>query len=601
MKKLISIYLLLSFAICSGIYAQEVLPLTPTLQSLQPEQVFPLTADKEYKFNDNWDGKIPNAFSVRLSDNKLQVFSAEIFTPSKSRYDVNTCWKGTSLIKKADVMLARLSMRSIYAKQESGDAVIFFYVQKTKGERSIVAELAAGPEWKTYEIPFEATEDMKPGESEICISFGGLAQKVEVANIEVLNFGKKTTIVQLPTTRFTYDGREANAPWRDAAFERIEKIRTAAFVVQVLDKNGKAVKDANVDVKMIQSNFVWGTAIYEKLIATDLPNSANYKKYLKEFFNTAVIENGFKSPNWTNPTIQPETKRAFEWLEKEQFRQRGHNLVWPGWKFNTQSLKDLAEKDTAAFSKAIENEIRDKMTYFKGRVIAWDVINEVIHERDMFKYLPADEAVRWYKLAREIDPKAQLFMNEYAMLNNVTSPQFIRTYLDTVAKFRAKGAPIDALGIQGHVGRVPRSPASVISDLDLFLPTGLPVQITEFDINTTDEELQADYTRDFLIACYSHPIVTGLVVWGFWEPKQWKPDAAMLRTDWSEKPNAAVWRELVTKKWKTSFDGKTNDNGTIESRGHFGTYEVTVKTKNRVKKVTIHFDKSSSPVIVKLK
>ncbi len=601
MKKLISIYLLLSFAICSGIYAQEVLPLTPTLQSLQPEQVFPLTADKEYKFNDNWDGKIPNTFSVRLSDNKLQVFSAEIFTPSKSRYDVNTCWKGTSLIKKADVMLARLSMRSIYAKQESGDAVIFFYVQKTKGERSIVAELAAGPEWKTYEIPFEATEDMKPGESEICISFGGLAQKVEVANIEVLNFGKKTTIAQLPTTRFSYDGREANAAWRDAAFERIEKIRTAAFVVQVLDKNGKAVKDANVDVKMIQSDFVWGTAIYEKLIATDLPNSANYKKYLKEFFNTAVIENGFKSPNWTNPTIQPETKRAFEWLEKEQFRQRGHNLVWPGWKFNTQSLKDLAEKDTAAFSKAIENEIRDKMTYFKGRVIAWDVINEVIHERDMFKYLPADEAVRWYKLAREIDPKAQLFMNEYAMLNNVTSPQFIRTYLDTVAKFRAKGAPIDALGIQGHVGRVPRSPASVISDLDLFLPTGLPVQITEFDINTTDEELQADYTRDFLIACYSHPIVTGLVVWGFWEPKQWKPDAAMLRTDWSEKPNAAVWRELVTKKWKTSFDGKTNDNGTIESRGHFGTYEVTVKTKNRVKKVTIHFDKLSSPVIVKLK
>lgn len=601
MKKLISIYLLLSFAICSGIYAQEVLPLTPTLQSLQPEQVFPLNADKEYKFNDNWDGKIPNTFSVRLSDNKLQVFSAEIFTPSKSRYDVNTCWKGTSLIKKGDVMLARLSMRSIYAKQESGDAVIFFYVQKTKGERSIVAELAAGPEWKTYEIPFEATEDMKPGESEICISFGGLAQKVEVANIEVLNFGKKTTIVQLPTTRFSYDGREANAAWRDAAFERIEKIRTAAFVVQVLDKNGKAVKDANVDVKMIQSDFVWGTAIYEKLIATDLPNSANYKKYLKEFFNTAVIENGFKSPNWTNPTIQPETKRAFEWLEKEKFRQRGHNLVWPGWKFNTQSLKDLAEKDTAAFSKAIENEIRDKMTYFKGRVIAWDVINEVIHERDMFKYLPADEAVRWYKLAREIDPKAQLFMNEYAMLNNVTSPQFIRTYLDTVAKFRAKGAPIDALGIQGHVGRVPRSPASVISDLDLFLPTGLPVQITEFDINTTDEELQADYTRDFLIACYSHPIVTGLVVWGFWEPKQWKPDAAMLRTDWSEKPNAAVWRELVTKKWKTSFDGKTNDNGTIESRGHFGTYEVTVKAKNRVKKVTIHFDKSSSPVIVKLK
>jgi endo-1,4-beta-xylanase len=149
------------------------------------------------------------------------------------------------------------------------------------------------------------------------------------------------------------------------------------------------------------------------------------------------------------------------------------------------------------------------MTAVKGRVIAWDVINELMYEKEFFPYLPKDIAVDWFKLAKQLDPQATLFMNEYSMLNSIASPANIKNYLSLYNELKLKGAPIEGLGIQGHVGRQPRNPAQVITDLDLFKPVGLPVQITEFDINMTDEELQADYTRDFLIACYSHPVVTG--------------------------------------------------------------------------------------------
>jgi endo-1,4-beta-xylanase len=102
--------------------------------------------------------------------------------------------------------------------------------------------------------------------------------------------------------------------------------------------------------------------------------------------------------------------------------------------------------------------------------------------------------------------------------------------------------------------------------------------ITEFDINTPDETLQADYLRDFLLALYSHPAASGFTMWGFWENKHWKPDAALLRADWSEKPAARVWRELVCDTWRTKLDAKTDANGIVDARGHLGTYEFLVTT-----------------------
>jgi len=112
--------------------------------------------------------------------------------------------------------------------------------------------------------------------------------------------------------------------------------------------------------------------------------------------------------------------------------------------------------------------------------------------------------------------------------------------------------------------------------------------------------LQADYTRDFLIACYSHPVITGFNKWGFWQSAHWKPDAAMFKKDWTEKPNAAVWRELVTKKWKTNVTALSNRKGLVNTRGHLGKYEITVTKNGVTKKVILQLSKTENEVIIKL-
>ncbi|WP_395094708.1 endo-1,4-beta-xylanase [Armatimonas sp.] len=116
----------------------------------------------------------------------------------------------------------------------------------------------------------------------------------------------------------------------------------------------------------------------------------------------------------------------------------------------------------------------------------------------------------------------------------------------------------------------------MLSCLERFGKLGLPIAITEFDINMEDEQLQADYTRDFLTACFSHPSVSEIITWGFWGKRHWFPKAALWRADWSIKPNGQAWVDLTTKKWWTSAGGTTDAQGSFAVRGFHGEYEVRV-------------------------
>ncbi len=76
---------------------------------------------------------------------------------------------------------------------------------------------------------------------------------------------------------------------------------------------------------------------------------------------------------------------------------------------------------------------------------------------------------------------------------------------------------------------------------------------------------------------------------GVWEGFDWRPDAALFRMDWSEKPNLAVHRDLVFKEWWTDEGGNTNANGEFDLRAFKGTYRITVGARERT--VEIETDK----------
>ena len=98
--------------------------------------------------------------------------------------------------------------------------------------------------------------------------------------------------------------------------------------------------------------------------------------------------------------------------------------------------------------------------------------------------------------------------------------------------------------------------------------TGTLIPPTNCRWNNT--AVQAAYTADFLTAMFAHPSVTGVLLWGFWAARHWKPNAAMFRHDWTRKPNGDAFYDLVYKQWWTDTAVSTDAYGRIALRGFKG-------------------------------
>jgi GH35 family endo-1,4-beta-xylanase len=472
-------------------------PLSPELAAKKPVNVLPTDLATAMTFR-NDSGSTPPPTAVWSQSGGASVLRVKTFNQPKSPDHVDVKWLIREPIKKGDVLLARFLARAEYARQESGEAMFQLAIQQGTPEytRHVLLPLTADPEWTLIEVPFVAARDADTTQGEVHLSFGTIPQAVEVASIEVLNFGDRAKVSELPQTRFTYKGREAGAAWRKVALERIEKIRTAPMSIRVIDAAGKPVPGARVEARLARPAFLFGTEVDAGFLLQDTADAKKYRDTVVELFDTVVIGNGMKWPKWSGSAAsRAEALRAADWIESQNLRMRGHNLVWPGDKFSPRRVVAMPAP-RAELPLLIKEHIRDIMTATRGKIVGWDVINEMVHEKDYFKYMPEKEAAEWFKVARETDPNAKLFINEYGMLNSPKSPQKIAEYVALVGRLRAAGAPIDAMGIQGHVGRQVRNPVDVLSDLDLLAVPGLELQITEFDINTVDEELQGDYMRD---------------------------------------------------------------------------------------------------------
>ena len=154
--------------------------------------------------------------------------------------------------------------------------------------------------------------------------------------------------------------------------------------------------------------------------------------------------------------------------------------------------------------------------------------------------------------------------------------------------------------MQAHFGLQMTPPEELFERLNGFAAFGLPLAITEFDVNTTDERLQADYLRDFLTVAFSHPAVSSFLMWGFWEGMHWLPDAALYRQDWSLKPNGQVWRDLVLKTWWTNANGRTDRNGVFTTRGFLGEYEISATANGKTVTRRVKLEKPGGEFTLRL-
>ncbi len=532
---------------------------------------------------------------------KGQVRSVEVQTHGKPEqiWSYQLAATTDKPIRKGDTLFVTFRLRA-RGDKPSADAMTEFVIERNAQphEKLVTLSAYATTEWRRFSQAARAPMSLKADQISLLFRAGWQDQTYEIADLQILNFQRAVKPGELPSTGSGYRGRQADAPWRAKALARIEKIRKADLTVRVVDGQGKPVSGATVHVRQTRQSFPFGSAVAAAMLTEDSEHARTYRRKVLELFNYATIENNLKWPQWIRH--RQRGINAVNWLVRNDIAVRGHCLIWPSWRRTPKHLEQLKDKPQA-LRKAVLDHVGDVMHTLKGKLTDVDVINEPYSNHDVMEVLGREVMLDWYQAAHQSDPKARLFLNDYGILSGAGRDRRHQDHFEQTLRYLLDNkAPLGGIGMQGHFGTTLTAPQRVLEILDRFAEIGLPIQITELDINVADRQLQADYMRDFLIATYSHPSVEAIIMWGFWESRHWRPNAALFDTDWTIRPHGEVWKQLVHEQWRTDVKGKTDSTGRYKTRGFLGRYEVTVSTSGGNERRTVELDAKGRSLTVKM-
>jgi endo-1,4-beta-xylanase len=112
-------------------------------------------------------------------------------------------------------------------------------------------------------------------------------------------------------------------------------------------------------------------------------------------------------------------------------------------------------------------------------------------------------------------------------------------FIDIVNRIKAAGAPIDAIGAQAHAA-YSLSTSTVQGYLQKLEATGLPVYITEYDINLQDDTQQKNVMQSQLTMFWNDPNIKGITLWGYIVGATWQPYTGLMTSTGQMRP-AMSW------------------------------------------------------------
>lgn len=257
-----------------------------------------------------------------------------------------------------------------------------------------------------------------------------------------------------------------------------------------------------------------------------------------------------------------------DFADANSMAMRGHVLLWnrdeflPGW------MPD-ANFDRASMAQYLDRYFNAMTARYQGRIDSWDVVNETIDPdtglpRDtLFTQTYGHDVVDWaFHKARELMPDTQLVYNDY-MIWEPGNEKHRTGILKLLEGFRERNIPVDAFGIQSHLGT---GEGDVMDDypdpqrrewrdfVDEIVGMDYNLILSEFDVN--DTRITADIAkRDAQVAAYGgafldmmldYKEVSDVLAWGMSDDYTW------LQTWWPRedgiRKRATLYDENLTPK-----------------------------------------------------
>ena len=185
--------------------------------------------------------------------------------------------------------------------------------------------------------------------------------------------------------------------------------------------------------------------------------------------------------------------------EKNKMLIVGHTLVWhsqtPRWVFqdeNGRALSGTNAADRELLLQRMRDHIFTVVGHYKNRIQIWDVVNEALNDSrnagdtnmlrqnsPWVRILGPEFIVKAFQYAHEADPKAILRYNDYSIENEPKRKRLIAL----IKMLQAQNVPVMAIGSQTHANL--SWPSVELEDAALtdIAKLGLPIHITELDVN----------------------------------------------------------------------------------------------------------------------
>lgn len=282
----------------------------------------------------------------------------------------------------------------------------------------------------------------------------------------------------------------------------------------------------------------YGSAVRGDALVDDY----DYRMALAERCQLVVPEGGLK---WE--MIRPSEDR-FDFYEGDKLlafadqngmKMRGHTLIWyaamPDWTSSIRGAK--------AAEKALNKHILTVVGQYKGRIPSWDVINEAIADDPRgsdylrpnlwLENMGKGYIETAFRRAAEADPQVQLVINEYDI--ECVGEQFKNrrnALLRVVRDLRDRGAPIHAVGFQGHLkGQYEIDKEGVSSFVTELKAMDVDVLVTELDVidnllpsdEKERDQVIAGRVTDLLQAISDANQPTAILTWGITDRYTWVP------------------------------------------------------------------------------
>jgi endo-1,4-beta-xylanase len=367
----------------------------------------------------------------------------------------------------------------------------------------------------------------------------------------------------------------------EAIEARIRQNRMGELIVE-------AKPGARVRVEQLRHEFWFGAALSSGAFSGRW-NDEDQRRYEQMFlanFNAAVTENAVKwhSMEPRRGQVNYRTVDAIlAWTTEHDIPLRGHCLSWgiPG-----RVQEWLKQLDDDELREALKTRMTSMAGRYKGRFAEYDLNNEMIHGNYYAERLGPGITRQMADWVKRADPGSHLFFNDYDVLTG----NRLDDYIKHIRGLLDQGAPMDGIGVQGHLHGESFDPEALQHALDELAKLGLPIRITEFNmpgqrspfmrdrnlkLTPEQEQAKAKALTDYYRICFAHPAVHGILMWGFWERANWIPQSSLYRRDWTPTPAAEAYRDLVFKQWWTRWEGKADANGQCRIRAFYGKHAVT--------------------------